>query len=61
MILAGQQIRKIKPILPFNERTVLNGMSYGLSHAGYDVRIAETVVLSPGAFSRIDGGGVLHA
>lgn len=49
MILPAQSIRKIKPILPFVERTVHNGMSYGLSHAGYDVRIAETVVLSPGA------------
>ena len=50
MILAGQTIRKIKPILPFNERTVRNGMSYGLSHAGYDVRIAQACFLSPNAF-----------
>ena len=49
MILPAQTIRKLKPIFPFHERTVHNGMSYGLSHAGYDVRIAETVVLSPGA------------
>lgn len=51
MILAGQQIRKIKPILPFCERTVHNGMSYGLSHAGYDVRIAETMWLMPRMFA----------
>lgn len=50
MILPAQSIRKIKPILPFVERTVHNGMSYGLSHAGYDVRIAETVMLMPGKF-----------
>ncbi len=48
MILPAQAIRKIKPILPFVERTVHNGMSYGLSHAGYDVRIAETIMLWPG-------------
>lgn len=48
MILPAQSIRKIKPILPFFERTVHNGMSYGLSHAGYDVRIAETIRLVPG-------------
>jgi len=48
MILPAQTIRKIKPILPFHERTVHNGMSYGLSHAGYDVRIAETIMLWPG-------------
>ena len=51
MILAGQQIRKLKPIKPFLERTVHNGMSFGLSHAGYDVRIAETMWLMPGMFS----------
>jgi len=48
MILPAQTIRRIKPILPFVERTVHNGMSYGLSHAGYDVRIAETIMLWPG-------------
>jgi dCTP deaminase len=51
MILPAQSIRKLKPILPFVERTVHNGMSFGLSHAGYDVRIAEEVWLMPGAFS----------
>jgi dCTP deaminase len=50
MILAGQQIRKIEPLRPFHERTVRNGMSYGLSHAGYDVRIAQACFLSPNAF-----------
>jgi dCTP deaminase len=47
MILPAQTIRKLKPILPFHERTVLHGMSYGLSHAGYDVRIAEGCMLDP--------------
>jgi dCTP deaminase len=51
MILPSQVIRKLKPIKPFNERTVRSGMSFGLSHAGYDVRIAETMWLMPGMFS----------
>lgn len=51
MILPAQTIRKLKPITPFHERTVHLGMSFGLSHAGYDVRIAETVVLSQGNFA----------
>jgi dCTP deaminase len=51
MILPAQQIRKIKPIEPFAERTVENGMSWGLSHAGYDVRIAEDLTLLPGSFA----------
>ena len=50
MILPSQTIRKLKPILPFNERTIYNGMSYGLSHAGYDVRIAQSCFLSPNSF-----------
>ena len=48
MILPTQLIRKLKPILPFHERTIVSGMSFGLSHAGYDVRIAETIMLWPG-------------
>jgi dCTP deaminase len=51
MILPAQTIRKLKPILPFNERAIRDGMSFGLSHAGYDVRIAETMWLMPGMFS----------
>lgn len=51
MILPGQVIRDLKPVEPFRERTVRNGMSYGLSHAGYDVRIAEDLFLEPGGFS----------
>ena len=51
MILSAQSIRTRKPIEPFYERTVVSGMSFGLSHAGYDVRIAETVILMPGHFS----------
>jgi dCTP deaminase len=50
MILPAQTIRKLKPIMPFHERTIQYGMSFGLSHAGYDVRIAETIVLWPGEF-----------
>lgn len=37
-------------IEPFCERTVENGMSYGLSHAGYDVRIAQSIHLEKGRF-----------
>jgi len=51
MILPAQTIRKLQPIQPFHERTIINGMSYGLSHAGYDVRIAEDVCLYNGGFS----------
>lgn len=48
MILPTQMIRaRIGMIKPFTERSVAFGMSYGLSHAGYDVRLAEDVLLWP--------------
>ncbi len=37
-------------IKPFYERTVEHGMSYGLSAAGYDMRIKDGYALLPGAF-----------
>lgn len=54
MILSAQTIRDLclreKVIDPFNERTVVRGMSFGLSGASYDIRIAEDVTLAPGEF-----------
>lgn len=49
-VLAGQEIRRRGIFKPFNERSKVNGMSYGLSMAGYDVRIAQSVILWPGDF-----------
>lgn len=51
MILPAQTIRRLKPVQPFVERSVTHGMSYGLSHAGYDVRIAEDFYLGPKEFT----------
>lgn len=39
MILSGDSIREAGIIHPYMERTVHNGMSFGVSHCGYDVRI----------------------
>jgi dCTP deaminase len=44
-ILPAQTIRSLDLIEPFHERTVFNGMTYGLSGAGYDVRIAQDVIV----------------
>lgn len=41
-VLSAQTIRRLKLISPFNERSVSNGRSFGLSGAGYDIRIAES-------------------
>lgn len=49
--MSAQHIRLRKGMVePFCERTVLDGMSYGLSAAGYDVRVRERVALAPGGF-----------
>ena len=55
MILSAQSIENyIKHglvIMPFvNEKAVYNGMSYGLSAAGYDIRIKQTVVVPAGQY-----------
>lgn len=50
VILSAQSIRRRGIFTPFCERTRSHGMTYGLGPAGYDVRIAETMRLYPGAF-----------
>lgn len=37
-------------IYPFSERTIVRGMSYGLSAAGYDLRIKDELVMQRGDF-----------
>lgn len=49
-ILSGNTIRKLGLVEPFCERTVAHGMSYGLSINGYDIRLAQNIILVPGAF-----------
>lgn len=59
MILSAQSIRRrLRPqyphrlvIDPFAERTVASGMSYGLSVAGYDLRVRDWFYLHPGDFA----------
>jgi len=55
MILPAQEIRRrcaspAPMIWPFVERDMVRGMSFGLSAASYDVRIAESVTVYPGDF-----------
>lgn len=50
MIASAQTLRALRPVDPFCERGVAEGMSFGLSAAGYDVRIAEDLTLLPGKF-----------
>lgn len=50
MILSGNTIRKLDILRPFIEKTKIRGMSGGLSHCGYDLRVAEDLILRPGDF-----------
>ena len=49
-VLSAQTIRRRVMVSPFYERTQVNGLSFGLSTAGYDVRIAEEIWMWPGRF-----------
>lgn len=49
-ILSGASIKEHKILQPCVERGVKDGMSYGLSHASYDVRIAQDTLIKPGDF-----------
>lgn len=57
MILSGKTLREYAErgsplVAPFvSEKTIQNGMSYGCSLAGYDIRIAEDIWLLKGEFS----------
>lgn len=50
-IASAQTIRKRQPILPFLERGIHNGKTFGLGPAGYDIRAAEDVSLFGGRFA----------
>lgn len=46
MILSAQSIRRrVGMVTPFHEKTIFEGMSYGLTGAGYDIRIAQDVTV----------------
>lgn len=51
-ILSAQSIARVKPIDPILPRTLhpQSGCSYGLSAAGYDIRLDQDIVLRPGEF-----------
>lgn len=51
MILSAQSIRRRGIITPFVERSSVRGMTFGLGPAGYDIRAAEDIRLSPGQFA----------
>lgn len=51
MIASAQTLRLLQPLYPFEERNKFMGMSYGLSPAGYDIRVREFIYLEPQGFT----------
>ncbi|WP_062233138.1 dCTP deaminase [Aureimonas sp. N4] len=49
-VLSGPTIRKLQPVSPFIEAVKINGMTAGLSHCGYDIRIKDGFILQSGEF-----------
>lgn len=49
-VASAQTLRRVRPLFPFHERTVVEGMTYGLGPASYDVRIDQDVLLDRGVF-----------
>jgi len=54
MILPAQTIRALGILSPCCERTSLNGVTYGLSAAGYDLRISKDITLWPSSSVLVD-------
>lgn len=50
MILTPSEIEGEHIISPFQEKYKRNGVSGGISHAGYDVAVRERLILWPGRF-----------
>lgn len=50
-VLSGLTLREIRPVEPFIEPIRIHGMTAGVSHAGYDIRVSQNVMLAPGAFA----------
>lgn len=50
MILSGETLRRVRPLDPFCEPGRAHGRSFGVSHAGYDVRLDQDILLWPKGF-----------
>jgi len=49
-VLSGTEIFKSRAVDPMHGRSVVSGMSYGLSYCGYDIRVDQDIDLGPGEF-----------
>jgi len=54
MIIPAQTIRALGILSPCCEQTRFNGVTFGLGPAGYDLRIAEDIVMWPSSSVRVD-------
>lgn len=55
MIVNRQALLKAQPILNMIDKKVSNGtVTYGLSEAGYDIRIKQTIIFKPAHYPNMD-------
>ncbi len=50
-VFTGDTIENKSIFTPYNPRTLIRGMSYGKSHAGYDIRLDQDITLAPKQFA----------
>lgn len=50
MVLSGQTLRELKIISPFREKYKVGGVSGGVSHAGYDIALAQDIEVPANGF-----------
>jgi len=50
VIASAQTLQRLQPLTPFLPRTRFEGVSFGLSSAGYDIRIDQDAILKPHEF-----------
>lgn len=51
MIASAQTLMRLSPIVPMHPRTISKGMTFGLGPAGYDIRLAQEIILEPHGFT----------
>jgi len=51
MIASAQTLMRLAPIRDMHPRTIALGMTFGLGPAGYDIRLAQDIILDPHGFT----------
>lgn len=50
-IVNGSKLMELAPIKNMHDKAISHGRSYGLSHAGYDIRLKQKIVFNPSYYN----------